>query len=93
MSVKMLRRGTQDVSATASASHLRHSLGPTSLEAREREEMLDRLRHLRGVLPVLAQEMVAARRQAARLRSDNRQLTEQVRQLRAMLETRGHKAA
>jgi hypothetical protein len=54
--------------------------------------MLDRLRHLRGVLPVLAQEMAAARRQAARLRSDNRQLTEQVRQLRAMLETRGHKS-
>ena len=89
---QMLRRGTQDVSATASASQLRHPLAPASFEAREREEMLDRLQHLRGVLPVLAQEMAAARRQAARLRSDNRQLAEQVRQLRAVLESRGRQS-
>ena len=54
--------------------------------------MLDRLRKLRGVLPILAQEMAAARRQAARLRTDNRRLSEQVRQLRAALDAREHKA-
>jgi hypothetical protein len=41
---------------------------------------------------VLAQEMAAARRQAARLRSDNRKLAEQVRRLRATLEERERKA-
>jgi hypothetical protein len=71
----------------------RLALAPASPEARERDQMLDRLRHLRGVLPVLAQEMAAARRQAARLRTDNRRLSEQVRQLRAALEARGHKSA
>lgn len=55
-------------------------------EALERDQMLDRLSSLRQVLPALAQEMAAARRQAARLRSDNRRLTEQVRQLRKALE-------
>lgn len=55
-------------------------------EALEREQMLDRLSSLRRVLPALAQEMAAARRQAARLRSDNRRLAEQVRQLRKALE-------
>ena len=62
-------------------------------EASERDQMLERMRSLRRVLPVLAQEMAAARRQAARLRTDNRQLTEQVRQLRAALEAREHKPA
>jgi hypothetical protein len=71
----------------------RLALDPAGIEARERDQMLDRLRHLRGVLPVLAQEMAAARRQAARLRTDNRRLSEQVRELRATLEARGHKSA
>jgi hypothetical protein len=62
-------------------------------EAWERDQMLDRLRNLRRVLPVLAQEMAAARRQAARLRTDNRRLSEQVRQLRAALEAQEHKPA
>jgi predicted nuclease with TOPRIM domain len=61
----------------------RHRFGE---EALEREQMLDRLSSLRRVLPALAQEMAAARRQAARLRSDNRRLTEQVRQLRKALD-------
>lgn len=56
-------------------------------EASEREQMLDRLSSLRRVLPALAQEMAAARRQAARLRSDNQRLAEQVRQLRKALES------
>jgi len=57
-------------------------------QAREREQLTDRLHSLRRVLPVLAQEMAAARRQAARLRLDNRRLVEQVRELRAELHNR-----
>jgi hypothetical protein len=59
-------------------------------EAGERDELLDRLRNLRRVLPALAQEMAAARRQAANLRIDNRRLTDQVRELQAELQARGH---
>jgi hypothetical protein len=62
-------------------------------EASDRDQMLERMRSLRRILPVLAQEMAAARRQAARLRTDNRRLTEQVRELRATLEAREHKPA
>jgi hypothetical protein len=57
-------------------------------QVREREQLTDRLRSLRRVLPVLAQEMASARRQAAHLRLDNRRLTEQVRELRAELQAR-----
>jgi hypothetical protein len=71
----------------------RLALDPNGFEAHERDQMLDRLRNLRRVLPVLAQEMAAARRQAARLRRDNRRLSEQVRQLRATLEAREHRPA
>ncbi len=70
----------------AVASPSRPSLGPSASEAAEREQLLDRLQNLRRVLPVLAQEMASARRQAARLRSDNRKLVEQVRVLRANLD-------
>jgi septal ring factor EnvC (AmiA/AmiB activator) len=59
-----------------------------SAQAWEREQLADRLHSLRRVLPVLAQEMASARRQAAHLRLDNRRLTEQVRALRAQLEAR-----
>jgi len=55
--------------------------------------MLDRLRKLRRVLPVLAQEMAAARRQAAKLRTDNRRLAEQVRQLRQALDAHERRSA
>ena len=72
----------------AVASPTRPSLGPSASEAAEREQLLDRLQSLRRVLPVLAQEMASARRQAARLRSDNRKLVEQVRVLRANLDDR-----
>lgn len=57
-------------------------------QARERAQLTDRLHSLRRVLPVLAQEMAAARRQAAHLRLDNRRLAEQVRELRAELRAR-----
>jgi len=73
-------------------SPARPRLGPSASEAAEREQLLDRLQSLRRVLPILAQEMAAARRQAARLRSDNRKLIEQVRVLRAGLEERERKA-
>jgi phosphatidylserine/phosphatidylglycerophosphate/cardiolipin synthase-like enzyme len=63
----------------------------TATEAAERDQLLDRLRSLRRVLPALAQEMAAARRQAAHLRIDNRRLTNQVRELRAELQARDHK--
>ncbi|HEX5308493.1 MAG TPA: hypothetical protein VFW38_05360 [Solirubrobacteraceae bacterium] len=69
------------------------AIGAISVEdksaiASEREQLTDRLRSLRRVLPALAQEMAAARRQAAHLRIDNRRLSEQVRELRAQLEAR-----
>jgi hypothetical protein len=59
----------------------------------ERDQLLDRLGSLRRVLPVLAQEMAAARRQAAHLRIDNRRLAEQVRELRAELRARDQSPA
>ncbi len=62
----------------------RHRWGVRMSKARA----IRRMPVLRGVIPVLAQEMVAARRQAARLRTDNRRLSEQVRELRATLEAR-----
>jgi hypothetical protein len=96
-------RGTQAISTTGPARQSHPAVRPTSepgieahrigSEAWERDQMLDRLRSLRRVLPALAQEMAAARRQAARLRTDNRRLSEQVRQLRAALDAREHKPA
>ncbi|MGC2372336.1 MAG: hypothetical protein WA484_00530 [Solirubrobacteraceae bacterium] len=49
----------------------------------DREHLLDRLHRLRGILPVFAQELANARRQAAALRVENRRLLEEVRRLRA----------
>ena len=51
--------------------------------AHDREHLLDRLQHLRGILPVFAQELASSRRQAAALRVENRGLLEEVRRLRA----------
>jgi hypothetical protein len=76
------------LAATTSALRLADDDGSTGGEAQEREQLLDRLGSLRRVLPVLAQEMASARRQAARLRTDNRRLSAQVRELRAALEAR-----
>jgi hypothetical protein len=65
--------------------------GPAALEGNgsqrgnrsypSRAEAIDRLERLRSVVPVFAQEVVSARRQAARLRAENGWLIEQVRQL------------
>jgi len=48
----------------------------------DREHLLDRLRHFRTILPVVAQQLASARRQAAHLRVENRGLLEEVRRLR-----------
>ncbi len=52
-------------------------------ETIDREHLLDRLAHLRSILPVFAQELAGARRLAAALRVENRGLLEEVRRLRA----------
>jgi hypothetical protein len=46
-----------------------------------RAEAIDRLEHLRSVVPVFAQELASARRQVARLREENGWLLEYARQL------------
>ena len=47
----------------------------------DREQLLDRLAHLRSILPALAQDLATARRQAAALRVENRGLLDEVRRL------------
>ncbi len=54
--------------------------------ATDRDRLLDRLQHLRGILPMFAQELASSRRQAAALRVENRGLLEEVRRLRAQRE-------
>ena len=46
-----------------------------------RAEAIARFERLRSVVPVFAQEVVSARREAARLRAENGWLIEQVREL------------
>lgn len=58
----------------------RVSRDPT-VGAEDRDHLLERLQHLRGILPVFAQELASARRQAASLRVENSKLTEEVRRL------------
>src|SRR5438445_7649474 len=65
--------------------------GPAALEGNgsrppiksypSRAEAIDRFERLRSVVPVFAQELVSARRQAAWLRAENGWLLEQVRHL------------
>ena len=65
--------------------------GPAALEGNgsrppiesypSRAEAIDRLERLRSVVPVFAQELMSARRQAAQLRAENGWLIEQARQL------------
>jgi hypothetical protein len=62
--------GTPDSSTTTTAA-----------EATDRDQMLDRLQHLRKILPVFAQELASARRHAAQLRRDNRRLLNEVHRL------------
>jgi len=58
----------------------------TEWDARDREQMLERLNNLRAILPIFAHELASARREAARLRVQNRRLTKQIEELRG---TRG----
>jgi hypothetical protein len=58
-------------------------------EVVDRDQMLDRLQHLRTILPVFAQELATARRHAAQLRKDNRRLLEEVHRLQRERGTRG----
>lgn len=51
--------------------------------ASDREYLLDRLQNLRAIVPAFAQELASARRQAARLRIENRRLLDQVAQLQS----------
>lgn len=64
------------------ATESRGSLSSTAAPV-DRDHLLDRLHRLRGLLPVFAQELASARRQAATLRVENRGLLEEVRRLRA----------
>ena len=47
----------------------------------DRDQLLDRLQHLRTILPVFAQELATARRHTAQLRRENRRLLEEVHRL------------
>jgi hypothetical protein len=65
-----------------------HPLGVNSATGRgagasDRDHLLERLHHLRTILPVFAQELASSRRQAAALRVENRGLVDEVRRLRA----------
>jgi len=57
------------------------SIPHTAPEDRHRDHLLERLHNLRTVVPVFAQELAAARRQAARLRIENQRLVAEVRRL------------
>lgn len=57
---------------------------PVPHDAPQRDYVLDRLHHLRRILPVFAEELASSRRQAAALRVENRGLLEEVRRLRAL---------
>jgi hypothetical protein len=86
------QRGSQ-VSPTKTAPSVPHDLcGSSDSTGRlarsrlavgmsDREQLLDRLAHLRSILPALAQELATARRQAAALRVENRGLLDEVRRL------------
>ena len=54
---------------------------PVNTHAADRDHLLDRLHNLRMIVPVFAQELASARRQAAALRVENRKLRERVQQL------------
>jgi predicted nucleic acid-binding protein len=66
---------------------LMRSADPTEWEARERERLLERLDNLRVILPIFARELAKARREAARLRVQNRRLIDQVDELRGAIAT------
>ena len=72
------------VTAATIASRTTNRRTTGSHAALQREHVLDRLQHLRSILPVFAEELASSRRQAAALRVENRGLLEEVRRLRAL---------
>jgi hypothetical protein len=56
----------------------------------DRDQLLDRLKSLRTIVPVFAQELASTRRQTAQLRLENGRLLEQVRQLQRQHIAQGH---
>lgn len=56
-------------------------MSPEADDQRDREHLLDRLRSLRTIVPVFAQELASARRQAGRLSTENGRLLAEVRRL------------
>jgi hypothetical protein len=50
-------------------------------ELRDERDVVDRLHKLRVLLPAMAQETATARREAARLRSENRRLARRLAEL------------
>ena len=64
------------------------SADPTEWEARNREQLPERLNKLCAILPIFARELAKARREAARLRVQNRQLIDEVEELRGAMAMR-----
>lgn len=60
---------------------LQRGSAPANPPASHRDELLERLHNLRTIVPVFAEELASARRQAASLRTENRRLTERIREL------------
>jgi regulator of replication initiation timing len=56
-------------------------VSPEVEDQRDRKHLLDRLHSLRTIVPVFAQELASARRQATRLRMENGRLLAEVRRL------------
>jgi hypothetical protein len=56
-------------------------VSPEAEDQRDREHLLDRLHSLRTIVPVFAHELASARRQAARLRTENGRLLAEVQRL------------
>jgi hypothetical protein len=52
-----------------------------SSQQADHEQLSGRLENLRAIVPVFAQELAVARRQAAALRLENRRLAERIREL------------
>jgi hypothetical protein len=78
----MRTAGSSDCGAPDQRAGARRRVGPDLTAGGEgRDHLLERLQHLRGILPVFAQELASARRQAASLRIENSRLTEEIRRL------------
>jgi hypothetical protein len=71
------RLATPTISATPTIA----TTSSASAAPIDRDQLLDRLQHLRTILPVFAQELATARRHATQLRRDNRRLLEEVHRL------------